>query len=64
MERIAPSFRKACDRFPVLAESIAKANGLDTAEFNRFGKKIERIWSKFLPHAYTMWGLLSTENTW
>lgn len=40
MERItlAPGFRKACDRFPVLAESIVKTNGLETAEFNMYGR--------------------------
>ena len=38
MERIAPGFRKACDRFPVLAESIVKTNGLGTAEFNRYDR--------------------------
>lgn len=36
MGRIAsPRIRKECQRFPVVAESIVKANGLKLEEFNR-----------------------------
>lgn len=36
MGRIAPRFRKACERFPVVAEGIVKSNGLKVEEFNRW----------------------------
>lgn len=36
MGRIAsPRIRKECQKFPVVAESIVKANGLNLEEFNR-----------------------------
>lgn len=35
MGRVAPRFRKACEKFPVVAENIVRANGLEAEEFNR-----------------------------
>lgn len=36
MGAIAPRVTRACRRFPVVAEHIVKANGLDPEEFNRY----------------------------